>query len=624
MSMIMASCGGDADKVMPIFHDRLGNTTSCQSTLVALTYIANATNKVSLSYIISNSVSDMCKFMRQTEVALKHKTVKCLEALVRSNGQAMSIHMDQILEEVSPHIGEGDLYLAHLVLNLLSSALASCPSVAKKIPQQILPGVIALVQSSVVQGVTLKSLIRFFVTATVHGSSVAGMSFKDLMETLRGMVSASLTQQAFRNLSQCIAGITVQAPEAQQKTTVAAFIVNVKTPSTSAPTKTVALLSMGEIGRCCDLSGHADIDSVIFAAFKDGDNGVRQAAAYALGSVAVGNNEKFLGGILKLLAEQKDQQYGLLMALKETINASPVEGFPTDSVAPMLFERAQSDNESVRAMVAECLGLLARKDQTGNILGKMTEMTVQESDRLREVVITALRMAFVRDANWENIEEALPKFMKLLKDPNLAVRQQAFNTLNSLYRVRFKAIASGDRDGYIAALYADTVEKKELQETLDYGDFKELVDKGLPLRRSAFEALGSLLEFNEGKLDLREFVDQIKKGLTDSVPSMQIVTMGIFMKMAKKYPSVIVEHLDDIPAFIMSTVKKHIKGAKSTNKTASAVPKECLKMLVKMLLTFNRIPKSDQQEAYTKFFAMVMKTEMLKSMIEELKKEGTE
>lgn len=167
--------------------------------------------------------------------------------------------------------------------------------------------------------------------------------------------------------------------------------------------------------------------------------------------------------------------------------------------------------------------------------------------------------------------------------------------------------------------------KKELQETLDYdGDFKELVDKGLPLRRSAFEALGSLLEFNEGKLDLREFVDQIKKGLTDSVPSMQIVTMGIFMKMAKKYPSVIVEHLDDIPAFIMSTVKKHIKGAKSTNKTASAVPKECLKMLVKMLLTFNRIPKSDQQEAYTKFFAMVMKTEMLKSMIEELKKEGTE
>lgn len=623
MSMLVAHCGNslseEIPQVLPVLKERLGNSVSAMATLRAITTIANAECKVDLHYIAITCVNELCSFMRQASSALRHLTVKCLEALVRTQGMKLE-SMGQIIKELSPHLNDEDLYLTHLTLALLSSCLEANASIAKEYPGSVLPSTLKLAQSPLLQGDCLKSLIQFYQASVTHGKNVSAMSYEKLMKSLLDSVNPNLPSQAYNTIAKCLAGMALTMAKtdgkAQTTKTVAQFTKDITNKKTSDSSKTVALLTIGEIGRNLDLStDHPKLNDVAFSVFSSQDTTLRTAAAFALGSICVGNMDKFLSKLLNLINTQKEEQYGLLMALRETISASS-QSFPQSStVASLLYERAESPDEGVRVMVAECLGRLAVKDQ--DILVKLESLCECKSERSREVMVTALRTSFTPEANWDAIESALPKFFKLLDDESLTVRQQAILTLNSLVRSRVDIIHSQLLNELVLpALYKGIEPIKELIETVNYGNFTEVVDGGLSLRRCVFQALGSLVECDPGRLDLQKYITSIQKGMIDNSIQIQMMTMSIFEKLGTNYPSHMLEILDGLPSKIMPCVKGNIKASKIEKTGAEA--KDALRSLVKLMLIFNAIVGVEACSNYNYFFKQVMRTPILAAMVEEI------
>jgi cullin-associated NEDD8-dissociated protein 1 len=420
------------ERVLLVFGERLRNDSTREATLQALIKISTSETRCDLSSLVQSEafISDLCSFMRQASMELKRYTVLCLEAIVRTHhAQIGAAKFADVLNEVAPHISDADLTLSHHVLDLVTTSLKVSAKTAPQVSKDILQRTIAFLNSPLLQGVSLLSTITFFQACVLHGGKVQTLSYDALLQSLLGIIKCSpgASKSVFSAVSQCIAGVTDAEWAAA---TVAAFVDSVKQPATPDAERAIALLSVGEIGRKFDASGQKGIDGVIVSAFESEAPFVRDAAAFALGNLAVGNTAQFLPTILRLIEQRPEQQYLLLCSLKETIVSHSVDArlravfMPhLAKVTPLLFARAESDEEETRTVVASCLGRLAIVDPA-KLLPALRTLLTSKSEALREVVITALRSSFQPGADWAYLSGAFLDFFALLKDPSLHVRHQ--------------------------------------------------------------------------------------------------------------------------------------------------------------------------------------------------------
>lgn len=70
---------------------------------------------------------------------------------------------------------------------------------------------------------------------------------------------------------------------------------------------------------CSDLSQLGSLRQEILQCFSSPSEEIKTAAAYAFGSVAIGNLQCFLPALLNEMQQQPKKQYLLLHALKEVI-----------------------------------------------------------------------------------------------------------------------------------------------------------------------------------------------------------------------------------------------------------------------------------------------------------------
>ena len=107
------------------------------------------------------------------------------------------------------------------------------------------------------------------------------------------------------------------------------------------------------------------------------------------------------------------------------------------------------------------------------------------------------------------------EFFNLLKDPELEVRRQALVTLNGAAHSKPFLIQSQLKQ-LLPLLYAELAPRKELMRVVVMGPFKHTIDDGLEARRSAYEALYSVLENLFPAIDdVDEFVSKVVVGLDD-------------------------------------------------------------------------------------------------------------
>ena len=103
----------------------------------------------------------------------------------------------------------------------------------------------------------------------------------------------------------------------------------------------------------------------------------------------------------------------------------------------------------------------------------------------------------------------------LLTDDELEVRRQALVTLNAAAHSK-PFLIQHQLVHLLPLLYRELEPRKELMRTVVMGPFKHTIDDGLETRRSAYEALYSVLENLFPAIEnVDEFVQKVVKGLED-------------------------------------------------------------------------------------------------------------
>jgi len=103
----------------------------------------------------------------------------------------------------------------------------------------------------------------------------------------------------------------------------------------------------------------------------------------------------------------------------------------------------------------------------------------------------------------------------LIKDEELEVRRQALVTLNGAAHSK-PFVIQHQLGQLLPLLYCELEPRKELMRTVTMGPFKHIIDDGLETRRSAYEALYSVLENLFPAIEnVDELVEKVVKGLDD-------------------------------------------------------------------------------------------------------------
>jgi cullin-associated NEDD8-dissociated protein 1 len=486
MGKLMSHAGDELGAQLPtvlgLLQRRLENETTRSATLKTLIAVAVSPISLDLSSFVTSSVKDLSHFLRQNSRTLQQLTLQCLDALMASpSAQLTQDLISAVLQESHVLIGDTDLYLTHLSLRLTLTVLrknakASAEPIAGFIYQRIMD----VSKSALIQGVALQSLISLFQELSTAG--LAKMSFQDIFSSLYISSTAkgapSLSKQALANLSKCIAGVMHGASPKVLDEVLARFTKD--SMGADESTRQLALLSLGEVGQTTDLSQRSQVQTILLDCFESPSEDTKLAAAYALGHIAVGNMQVYLPVALQS-AQSNKNQYLLLAALKEIIVVFANQGLDFQpylgAVLPVLLEQCRSEEESVRNIVAECLGVLTATN-IEHILPVLLDIASKDvEDKLsRRMVANALRFSLSRSSSvaaTAALSIAMEQFLSLLEDTDLEVKRAALLMINTAVHHNPHSIEA-HLSRRVMPLLLETL-KIKLERTVDLGPFKHKV-----------------------------------------------------------------------------------------------------------------------------------------------------
>ena len=150
-------------------------------------------------------------------------------------------------------VTDSDLHVAHLAIVLSKTTAEAMPAVTiPKLKAVVLPKVLALLQSSLLQGVALRSLLALF--AELVSQNVAELSFDALTTQLLSVGKAgTMSKHTLAALSQLVAACCAHVPAPAKRDTMVTHFTG-QLSDGAAQQRTLALLCLGEIGRQTDLS----------------------------------------------------------------------------------------------------------------------------------------------------------------------------------------------------------------------------------------------------------------------------------------------------------------------------------------------------------------------------------
>jgi cullin-associated NEDD8-dissociated protein 1 len=510
--------------ILPLLLDRLRNEITRVTTVKTFGAIAAAKLDVKLTLpagggsggtVLAAMVGEMCSFLRKSSRPLRQASLIALDTVVAGHSANLSdADVSSLIGEIAPLVTDSDLHVAHLALTLARTVVvAKSTRLAVPLKELLLPKAVVLLQSSVLQGVALRSLLAFF--AELVNQSLPQLSFDALSTLLLGLPGqAALSRHSLTALSQAVAACCLKAPAAQAQTMVAAFAAQLASP----PDATLALLCLGEIGKLIDLSASsATLLPAVRAAFDAPDEDTRASASYALGNIAAGNLRAFVPSLLSAMDSSGPHDYLILHAVKDMLGSGSAElSEYTGQLLPKLLAYAERDEEGMRNVVSECLGRLAAV-APDSVVPQLSALLTSESAATRATVTSCVRFAITELGSRPippTLQTALLPLLQLIEDPDLKVRRGALLTLNCLVHNKPHAIHDG-LPTLLPLLYVETVKRAELIHQVDLGPFKHTVDDGLEVRKAAFEAMETVLSRCADRIDFGAFLERLVLGLKD-------------------------------------------------------------------------------------------------------------
>ncbi|KAI9236724.1 MAG: putative tip120 [Podila humilis] len=513
------------------------------------------------------AVPEIASLLRKSNRPLKVASLHFLDVAIRRFGKVLPANTyNELLAELKPLISEEDLHLLPLGLTSIVSVLHSNPSSFGIVKQEILPSVLRLVRSPLIQGQALDSLLALFAALVRTNDKEFPVLISGLVEpaAARGPEGQLiLSKQAFSTIAQCMAVLCLNS-EKNADMTVNEFLNKIHNAHTSDSLKYLSLIALGEIGRRISLSEHKNLHSSILAMFDQHSEEVRSAAAFAFGNVAAGNVEFYVPIIISEINKDPKKRYLLLHALKEVITrytqkqgGQEIEAHATE-IWELLFANCESQEEGTRNVVAECLGKLTLTNPY-KFLPDLQGRLRNESPQIRGTVVSAFKYTFIDNTRSydELLRPLIVEFLSLMKDKDLNVRRLSLSTLDAAAHNKPYLI----RDvlsQLLPLLYRETEVVEELIHIVEMGPFKHRVDDGLEIRKSAFECMYTLLEKCRDKVEIFAFIDRILVGLTDQ-PDIKMLCHLTLVRLSIVSPTAVAQRLDDMVDPLQATLNFKLK-----------------------------------------------------------------
>jgi len=605
----------------------LKNEITRITTVKALTGIAYSPFKIDLSPILADSVEELASFLRKKNRPLKQVSLRALSAITTTYGASIKPdQLTEVLTEAAVLISDSDLQLAHFALLLCVDVVRVNNSTTKIIQEKTLPKVVELIHSSLLQGTALESLLLLF-AELVKINKVIG--FPQLLDLLLADArsAAAMSKQSISSTAQCIAIIAVTTSADQRDSTVTKFIAEIKSQKTPDTAKILYLFSLGEIGRRSDLSKHDSLQQVVLGALESPSEDVKTAASYALGNIAVGNMAKYLPFVLQEINKDPKRQYLLLHSLKEIISRLSLSNEGVAIIQPytiqilnLLFGNAESEEESLRNVVAECLGKLALIFPN-DLVPTLKERITAKSAATRGTVITALKFTITEKPQPidQSLAMVMGNFMTLLRDSDLNVRRASLLTLNYAAHNKPNLIRDLLSDKILPTLYEETKIKPELIHQVDLGPFKHTVDDGLESRKAAFSCMYTLLETCLAKLEVSAFVTHLVDGLKDHY-DIKMLCHLMLSRLAVAAPAAVLQALDLLVEPLQATITTKVKDG--AVKQELERNDELIRSALRAIVSLTKIPDVQTNIKFDQFIKNTVKSAELLEKFEAVQKEG--
>ncbi|XP_057661547.1 cullin-associated NEDD8-dissociated protein 1 isoform X2 [Diorhabda carinulata] len=615
---------------LPLFLDRLKNEITRLTTVKALTKIAGSPLEIELP-ILPEAMPILGLFLRKNQRALKLTTLQLINCLITNYHDDLNeTLLHPIVVEIPPLLDESDLHIAQWTLIILKSIAVYHPRALQNINDTIMPQIMVLVKSPLLQGTALQSMLDFF-KALVQ-SNLPGLNYDSLLRLLLMPIMnlssnspAALHKQAFYSLAKCVAAITVTF-HSHALPVIPQFINEIQTASTDSK-QIFALLVVGEIGREIDLTSIPNLKQVIFQSFSALSEEVKSAASYALGSICIGNLQQYLPFILKESQDQPKRQYLLLHSLKEVITCLSQTPEGINQLLPFvtpiwqqLYRHCECVEEGTRNVVAECLGKLTLIDPT-NVLPKLKRSLNSPSPLTRTTVVTAVKFTISDQATSIDplLRLCIGEFLNTLQDPDLNVRRVALVAFNTAAHNK-PSLIRDLLDTTLPQLYGETIIKRDLIREVEMGPFKHTVDDGLDIRKAAYECMYTLLDSCLDKVDIFEFINHVETGLKDHY-DIKMLTYLMVARLSQICPGAVYQMLDKLVEPLRATLTMKVKA--NSVKQEYEKQDELKKSAMRAVAALLRIPDADKNPHLNEFVSQIKGSQDLAPIFESVQKDSS-
>ncbi|KAH3767418.1 cullin-associated NEDD8-dissociated protein 1 [Pelomyxa schiedti] len=635
MGTIISVLGDDLVAEIPIcLHlllDKLRNEITRLTTIKVISKIAESPLHVDLNPILTEVFGELAVFLRKSNRQLRQSSLMAMSTLfVHYSASRSALQISpQILAELCALITDNDLFLSHLALQLCSQIIhiQSNAGVIPILQERVLPQIFELLKSSLLQGVALQSLLSLF--TQIVSLNTKTITFDGLIDNLLALVLKStkeipVSKQSFSSVSQCIASICVSGKPPQRDAVVVKMIKEFSKPKDES--KLISLLTLGEIGRRCDLSHQQEaVMPLLLSAFEYSAEEIKQAASFALGNVAVGSMERLLPFVLAEIGKQPHRQYLLLHSIREIIiRQSSQEGLQIlkphlPALLKLLCAHCESDEEGTRNVVAECLGKLTLLIP-GEVVPKL-DQKLEGPPFARSTVVATFKYAVTDQPQPVDtfLMERMPRVLNLLDDPEPVVRRSVLLTLNYIAHHKPDLIRETLPE-FLPKLYNETRIKPELIKEVDLGPFKHKVDSGLEIRKNAYECMYTFLDTTVHRLDIPKFVVHVAQAMSDHYDIKMLAHLMI-IRLTSTAGAALLEGLDILVEPLRETIQS--KPNETDVKQEIDRHEELVRSALRAIYAIARLPNSDSVPKFREFMRTVVMSPQFAQRYREVAREDS-
>ncbi|CCH44180.1 Cullin-associated NEDD8-dissociated protein 1 [Wickerhamomyces ciferrii] len=262
--------------------------------------------------------------------------------------------------------------------------------------------------------------------------------------------------------------------------------------------------------------------------FKDDETKIY--AAEALGRIISKDSKGYLSDFLTKIRNSQDS-YLLMISVKQILqinNELIYEDFNDIwETTISVLQNTNEIDEDLSKISAQILGLiLVNNNDTNYFYNKATELLKSKSLSVLYTIIAAIKFILAYDniVSIELFDSLLLQVFNKISDEDLKIKQISIISLITVLNNQFGLLIPY-LSNILPLVYEELSKKKQYQETIQIGPFKHKVDKGLEVRKNAFEILYKL-SLNHNLLNNNVDFNEILHNVIEHGLSADIITIS--------------------------------------------------------------------------------------------------